>query len=134
MVVSIENSGRTLRTQIADTGQGVPAELEPHLFTAYTQASKWRFGTGLGLYHVHELAAALEDDEELGDIDENLPRVLRSTTQRYEAAGRPNHVPLRYLVEGIEHLDDGPPPAPPGELIEHGEARPRDDEGRPAAS
>ena len=51
--------GPMVRARVADTGQGVPAELEPHLFSSYQQASKWRFGTGLGLYHVRELAAAL---------------------------------------------------------------------------
>ena len=49
----------SLRLQVSDTGLGVPPELEPHLFGAYHQASRWRFGTGLGLFHVHELAMAL---------------------------------------------------------------------------
>ena len=48
-----------LRLAVSDTGQGVPAPLVPHLFAAFTQASKWRFGTGLGLFHVGELVSAL---------------------------------------------------------------------------
>ena len=48
-----------IRLQVADNGAGVPLELHPHLFTPYRQASKWRYGLGLGLYHVHELASAL---------------------------------------------------------------------------
>jgi CheY-like chemotaxis protein len=47
------------RSQVADEGAGVPEEMVPHLFTPYAQASKWRYGTGLGLHHVHELATAL---------------------------------------------------------------------------
>ena len=57
--VDNDKAGPTLRLLVADTGLGVPDDLIPHLFTPYTQASKWRFGTGLGLYHVHELANAL---------------------------------------------------------------------------
>ena len=47
------------RSQVADTGIGVPANLVDHLFTTFSQASKYRFGTGLGLYHAYELAKAL---------------------------------------------------------------------------
>ena len=49
----------TMIMRVSDTGSGVPEELVPHLFSAYQQASKWRFGTGLGLFHVKELANAL---------------------------------------------------------------------------
>ena len=53
---------RMLRLQVTDNGQGVPEATVPHLFTAYTRASKYRFGTGLGLYHVAELASALDGE------------------------------------------------------------------------
>jgi signal transduction histidine kinase len=52
-------SASMLRLQVSDTGQGVPPDMEDHLFAPYSQASKWRFGTGLGLYHVSQLASAL---------------------------------------------------------------------------
>lgn len=48
-----------LRLRVSDTGLGVPEAVVPHLFLPYGQASRWRFGTGLGLYHVSELAKAL---------------------------------------------------------------------------
>lgn len=57
--VSVEDGGNTMRLRVSDTGRGVPAEDIPSLFTPYQQASKWRFGTGLGLFHVRELAQAL---------------------------------------------------------------------------
>lgn len=53
------DKGPLLRLEVSDTGAGVPDELVPYLFQAYAQASKWRFGTGLGLYHVRVLAEAL---------------------------------------------------------------------------
>jgi CheY-like chemotaxis protein len=48
-----------LRLRVADSGLGVPADLVPHLFKAFAQASKRTLGTGLGLYYVSELAGAL---------------------------------------------------------------------------
>jgi CheY-like chemotaxis protein len=50
---------RMLRVRVADSGLGVRADLIPHLFQAFAQASKHTFGTGLGLYYVRELASAL---------------------------------------------------------------------------
>ena len=87
LTVSVEDDkgphGAMVRARVADTGTGVPAELEPHLFCSYQQASKWRFGTGLGLYHVRELATALggtvgyERNTPAGAIfDVHLPLVL----------------------------------------------------------
>ena len=51
--------GPMLRVEVADEGLGVPDDLVEHLFKAFSQASKYRFGTGLGLYHAYELARAL---------------------------------------------------------------------------
>ena len=52
--ISTDDAGR-LRLAVADTGSGVPESLRPRLFTRYAQASQFRFGTGLGLYHVHQI-------------------------------------------------------------------------------
>lgn len=47
-----------LSLRVADTGEGVPPPLKPLLFTAYARASKSRGSTGLGLYHLRQLAMA----------------------------------------------------------------------------
>ena len=41
------------------TGVGVPDALIERLFKEFSQASQYRYGTGLGLYHAYELAKAL---------------------------------------------------------------------------
>ena len=53
-------AGDQLRLLVTDTGTGVPAGLEKHLFTEWMSASRWSsHGSGLGLYHVKQLATAL---------------------------------------------------------------------------
>ena len=44
---------------VTDSRPGIPASLEERLFTPYAQGSRWRYGTGLGLYMVRSLAQAL---------------------------------------------------------------------------
>jgi len=51
--------GGNLRFVVSDTGPGVRSKLVSSLFQKYARGSKWEPGTGLGLYHVHELATAM---------------------------------------------------------------------------
>ena len=61
--IIVDSGGnKMLRLKVADHGLGVSDELVSSLFQPYAQASRWRFGTGLGLYHVRELANALGGD------------------------------------------------------------------------
>ena len=61
--IIVDSGGnKMLRLKVADQGLGVSDELVSSLFQPYAQASRWRFGTGLGLYHVRELANALGGD------------------------------------------------------------------------
>ena len=48
-----------LRLLVADTGIGLSSAVEKQLWQPFRQASRWQSGTGLGLYHVQQLAAAL---------------------------------------------------------------------------
>jgi PAS domain S-box-containing protein len=54
--------GDTVRIRVADTGEGVPAEFEPHLFERFSRAERGvaptRQGTGLGLYIARQLVEA----------------------------------------------------------------------------
>ena len=44
---------------VVDTGIGVSDALKQRLWDPFKQASRWQSGTGLGLYHVKELATSL---------------------------------------------------------------------------
>ena len=57
--VSARLAAGMLRIAVSDTGIGVSKSIENNLFKAFKQASRWQSGTGLGLYHVHQLALAL---------------------------------------------------------------------------
>lgn len=50
--VSLEQAGSEINTHIKDTGEGIPADAMPHLFTKFFRASTGltQKGTGLGLY------------------------------------------------------------------------------------
>ena len=48
-----------VRLMVVDTGMGVPRSVETQLWQAFKQGSRWQSGTGLGLYHVKQLAEAL---------------------------------------------------------------------------
>ena len=58
-IEQLDGGDPMLHMQVTDNGLGVPEAFLAHLFTPFAQSSKYRFGTGLGLYHVHELAVAL---------------------------------------------------------------------------
>ena len=92
------NGVHVLRLQVADTGPGVPPEDRKTLFTPYGQVSRYRFGTGLGLYHVREVVAALggktgyEPNEPAGAIfwaDVPVKFVHPMPTTDEEAGGAP---------------------------------------------
>ena len=63
----IEQDDRYLCLRVADTGEGVPAHLKPRLFSAYARASQARSSTGLGLFHLRELAVAMGGRTEYAD-------------------------------------------------------------------
>ena len=60
ITVSARLTAGHIRFTVADTGVGLSSTVEQNLWKAFKQSSRWASGTGLGLYHVHHLANALE--------------------------------------------------------------------------
>ena len=55
--ISAERTDGTIEIRVADSGEGIPAELEPRLFERFARGAGRRDrGTGLGLFIVRELA------------------------------------------------------------------------------
>lgn len=65
--VSARRNGRSVRIDVSDTGQGIPADELPHVFKEFYQGSrrtKGAKGTGLGLAIARKLAGLLGGDIE----------------------------------------------------------------------
>jgi signal transduction histidine kinase/CheY-like chemotaxis protein len=70
ITVSTTRDDSVVRFEVRDTGQGIPAEQLPHLFTRFWRAHAGRGGAGLGLFIARGIMAAhgctLEVDTEEG--------------------------------------------------------------------
>ena len=85
-VEATDEAGIRLRVTVSDTGIGVPADAQPHLFSSFTQSdtsTTRRFGgTGLGLTIssrlVHMMGGTLKVESELGAGSESYAPLARA--------------------------------------------------------
>ncbi|KAF4515849.1 hypothetical protein B566_EDAN000084 [Ephemera danica] len=104
----------TLKIEIADTGLGIPAHVQPRLFTAFSQAdgsTTRRFGgTGLGLAIVQQLTHLMGGDVGLRSVENQGSTFWVTIQLGYHARAAALHPPDTQFLKHTRILivDDNP--------------------------
>jgi signal transduction histidine kinase len=114
--VSIEHVGAAAEIKIVDTGQGISAELLPHIFERYRQAGvvmSRQHGLGLGLAIVRQLVelhggtvhAASEGEGRGSTFTIRLPILTAAPAERWSALERRSATSLNSPQPRVQRLD-----------------------------